>query len=434
MTTLVEWSQTGRASPRVARILVILEGIALLVAAPALWFPERMPLAAAALMIALAAIWLIALLYTPFPATPFNLALLLWCLALIAGITVTADPAETLPKALGLVLGLAIWRYLVIAIAARRHVFLAVGVWILMGLGFTLIGLFGLREMPKIPALAALNPVQAVTLPGLEAIAVHPNQLAGLICLILPLLVSLTASPPARLATPLRRAGLGLLTALVTVILVFTQSRGGWIAAAMGLFILLVIWAIVQPPSPSRRVMRLAAATVTVAGLLALLGVGPELRDLWLHPPEETALGTLSTLNYRRELWPWAMTAIGDFPLTGVGLGAFRHVAFRLYPLPLLAGQDIGHAHNIFLQTALDTGLPGLVAYGALLLLAAAAGWRVARRDVVFRPVALGLLAGLAALHVFGLADALALGSKPGLLFWFALGLLAAMNKEGLKP
>jgi hypothetical protein len=63
---------------------------------------------------------------------------------------------------------------------------------------------------------------------------------------------------------------------------------------------------------------------------------------------------------------------------------------------------------------------------------AAAAGWRVARRDEGFRSISLGLLAGLAAFHIFGLADAVALGAKPALVFWFALGLLAAMSKRQL--
>jgi hypothetical protein len=56
----------------------------------------------------------------------------------------------------------------------------------------------------------------------------------------------------------------------------------------------------------------------------------------------------------------------------------------------------------------------------------------VARRDEGFRSVSLGLLAGLAAFHIFGLADAIALGAKPALVFWFVLGLLAAMNKREL--
>ncbi len=218
-------------------------------------------------------------------------------------------------------------------------------------------------------------------------------------------------------------------TLLAAGLLILTQSRGGWIAALAGLFALLVLWALALPPTPARRRLRLAAVAWMIVGLLAILWIGPDtLRDLWLNPPAESAVGPLITLNYRKELWPWAITAISDFPFTGLGLGAFRQVVFRLYPLSLPVGQDIGHAHNIFLQTALDVGLPGLVVYLALLIVAAAVGWRVARADAGLRAVALGLLAGLFALHVFGLADALALGAKPGVVFWFALGLLAAMG------
>jgi len=171
-----------------------------------------------------------------------------------------------------------------------------------------------------------------------------------------------------------------------------------------------------------------------LVGVAGVLWIGPRtLWELWVSPPEATALGTLRTLGVRRELWPWAVTAIGDFPFTGVGLGAFRQVVFRLYPLPPWPSYDIGHAHNIFLQTALDTGLPGLVVYVAILFVAAAVGWRVARRDRGFRPVSLGLLAGLVGLHVFGLADALVIGAKPALVFWLALGVLASMNKEEME-
>ena len=46
------------------------------------------------------------------------------------------------------------------------------------------------------------------------------------------------------------------------------------------------------------------------------------------------------------------------------------------------------HAHNIFLQTALDVGLPGLIVYLALLLLAFWLGWQVARGDETLRPFA----------------------------------------------
>lgn len=433
MTTLVEWGERSLETRRSRRLLVLVEGIVLVVAGPVLLFPERLPLVAAAVLLLLALIWLVSLAVAPFPATPFNLLLLLWCVALLIGIGATADPAETMPKAMGLLLGLAVWRFLVAGVTTRRHLAAAVALWLLLSLAFTFIGAFSLQESPKIPALAAINPLRGLMLPGLDAMAVHPNQLAGLICLLLPVLVSLVFAPAARPAARMGRAVLGLVALLVVWVLLLTQSRGGWVGAVAGLYGLLVLWGLALPPSRARRNLRAVAVAVLAVALAAVLWIGPAtLRDLWLSPPSETALGTLTTLNYRKELWPWAITAIGDFPFTGLGLGAFRQVAFRLYPLPLSAEQDIGHAHNIFLQTALDTGLPGLVIYVAILMVAVAVGWRIARRDAGFRAVALGLLAGLAALHIFGLADALALGSKPGVIFWFALGLLAAMNKEGL--
>lgn len=437
MTTVAGGTHSRSRFRRDPRPLILLEGAILLPAIPLLLFPEALPAATVGVLLALAAVWLISLALFPslLPATPFSLLFLLWGGALIVGILVSVDPVETLPKATGLILGLAVWRYVVIATQTRRRLAVAVALFLLLSLGFTLLGALNMRELPKIPLLSALNPFQTATLPGLSNLAVHPNQLAAMICIYLPLLFSLSFGPAGGRYPRRLRLALALLAALTVLVLVLTQSRGGWVGAAAGLFALLVLWAVVLPPTRARRAARLLAVVIVVAALGALLWIGPgRVRQLWLDPPLESALGTFSTLNYRQALWPWAVTAIGDFPFTGVGLGAFRQVVFRFYPITMTPDPDVGHAHNIFLQTALDVGLPGLVIYGAILLVASAVGWRVARRDVGFRPVALGLLAGLMGLHVFGLADALVLGSKMGLVFWFALGLLAAMNKEELAP
>lgn len=437
MTTLAERPQREQDERRAVHPLVILEGIVLLLATPLLLFPDIVPAATSVALAALATVWLggLALDRSTLVPTPFNLALSLLGLAIAAGILVSADPSETLPKATGLILGLATWRFLVIAVRNRRHITWAVALLLAICFGFSFAGIvvFGLVNLPKIPLLTSLNPFQGIVLPEWLAVAVHPNQLAGLICLYLPLLVSLLLNPhPYR--SPWLRPVLGVLTLLAVLAHLLTQSRGGWIGATAGLLILLGLWGAILPPSRGRRVLRALAVAGCVAVLGVIMWIGPaQLRNIWLNPPAQTAVGTLTTLSYRRTLWPWAITAIGDFPLTGIGLGAFRQAAFRLYPLPLPVEQDIAHAHNIFLQTALDLGLPGLVAYGAVFFVAVAVAWRVARRDPGFRSVSLGLLAGLVALHVFGLADALALGAKPGLVFWFALGLLAAMNKEGLE-
>ena len=436
MTTLAERAQDERGARRAVRPLVILEGIILLSAAPWLLFPDLLPAATVVALLALALVWLLGMAFdrTALPRTPFNLAFVLLGVALGVGILVSADPMETLPKATGVVLGLAVWRFVVIAVGRRPHVALAVGLLLLICLGFSVTGVLSLRELPKIPALTAANPFRNLALPGLAQLSTHPNQLAALISFFLPLLVSLAVGPRPGPSRHLWRVALALVALLVVAILILTQSRGGWIATAAGLFALAALWAAVLPPSRARRGLRLVVGLAVLAALAVAVWIGPTtLWEMWLNPPADTAVGTLRTLGVRRAIWPWGATAVGDFPFTGVGLGAFRQVVFRLYPLPPWPDYDLGHAHNIFLQTALDTGLPGLVAYLAVLFVAAAVGWRVARRDPGFRAVSLGLLAGLVALHVFGLADALVLGAKPAVVFWFALGLLAAMNKEGLE-
>ena len=436
MTTLAERAQDERGARRAVRPLVILEGIILLSAVPWLLFPDLLPAATVVALLALALVWLLGMAFdrTALPRTPFNLAFVLLGVALGVGILVSADPMETLPKATGVVLGLAVWRFVVIAVGRRPHVALAVGLLLLICLGFSVTGVLSLRELPKIPALTAANPFRNLALPGLAQLSTHPNQLAALISFFLPLLVSLAVGPRPGPSRRLWRVALALVALLVVAILILTQSRGGWIATAAGLFALAALWAAVLPPSHARRGLRLVVGLAVLAALAVTVWIGPTtLWEMWLNPPADTAVGTLRTLGVRRAIWPWGATAVGDFLFTGVGLGAFRQVVFRLYPLLPWPDYDLGHAHNIFLQTALDTGLPGLVAYLAVLFVAAAVGWRVARRDPGFRAVSLGLLAGLVALHVFGLADALVLGAKPAVVFWFALGLLAAMNKEGLE-
>jgi len=436
VTTLAERAQDERGARRAVRPLVILEGIILLSAAPWLLFPDLLPAATVVALLALALVWLLGMAFdrTALPRTPFNLAFVLLGVALGVGILVSADPMETLPKATGVVLGLAVWRFVVIAVGRRPHVALAVGLLLLICLGFSVTGVLSLRELPKIPALTAANPFRNLALPGLAQLSTHPNQLAALISFFLPLLVSLAVGPRPGPSRRLWRVALALVALLVVAILILTQSRGGWIATAAGLFALAALWAAVLPPSHARRGLRLVVGLAVLAALAVAVWIGPTtLWEMWLNPPADTAVGTLRTLGVRRAIWPWGATAVGDFLFTGVGLGAFRQVVFRLYPLLPWPDYDLGHAHNIFLQTALDTGLPGLVAYLAVLFVAAAVGWRVARRDPGFRAVSLGLLAGLVALHVFGLADALVLGAKPAVVFWFALGLLAAMNKEGLE-
>lgn len=413
--------------------LIILEGVALLFSAPFLLFPESFPLLTAAGLIGLGIAWLVPIILRSranLPITPFNLTFLLWGLWLITSTLVTADPADTLPKTTGLILGLAAWHFMAVVINSNKLFRGALVTTLAIATVFSLVGLAALDLIIKIPALAFVNPVHELANPIFRDLAIHPNQLAGLICLYLPLLVSLLFAGRRTEEPVWIKVMTGILLLVSIMILLLTQSRGGWIAAVTGLYALVIMWSVILPPSQTRQILRGLSIAVALLFGFAVLWIGPlQLADFWLNPPAETVVGTMQTLNYRRELWPYAIKAIGDFPFTGTGLGAFRQVAFRLYPLAFNPRLDIGHAHNIFLQTALDVGLPGLITYLAVIILAGVLGWRVARRSAALRPAALGLLAGLVALHVFGLADALALGSKPGIVLWLYLGLLTGMNR-----
>jgi putative inorganic carbon (HCO3(-)) transporter len=415
-----------------------IEAIVVLLVSPALLFPTAVSFLTLLALIALATVWLLPLVLERrpgLPATPFNLALIPWGIMLMVAMLVSADIDQTLPKAAGLILGLAVWRVLVLLIRTRRDVPWAVAGFVALGLGLVFIGALGIDASLKVPGLTQFNLGRALSLSGRLGLTIHPNQLAGLICLFLPLLISLLVGRGAvgRRHT-LTRVGLLIATVFVVVVLLSTQSRGGWVGTSAGLLALLAAWSLRVPPSPARTVARAATVAVLLAGLAGLLWIGPaRLQALWLAPPTDTALGTFTTLLYRQELWPWALKAAGDFAYTGTGLGSFREVAFRLYPVQISPSADIGHAHNIFLQTALDVGVPGLVTYGSLLIIAVGGAWSAAR-EVRLRPVALGLLAGLVGLHVYGLADALSLGSKPGILFWYALGLIAALCTVARRP
>ena len=94
----------------------------------------------------------------------------------------------------------------------------------------------------------------------------------------------------------------------------------------------------------------------------------------------------------------------------------------------------MAHAYNQLLQAALDVGIPGLIAYLAMWLISAWLLVRVHRRspDPVYRTMAGGLGAGVIAQFSFGMTDAISMGSKPGMLFWFTLALIVSLHRIAL--
>ena len=425
---------------RIGLALRWLDPLYLLAITPLLLFPTTRPAITALALGGLVALILLRWIVRRelWPVTPFNGALLVFTLTIPVAVCVSALPELTLPKLAGLILGLAAFRAMAFAVRDRRTLLWGLAVYALVGLGIWGVGMLGTGWSAKVALLESLVlrlPRLLNELPGTSSAGINANQLAGGLMLYLPLAAAIAVGGWGARRRWLSLAGLAGL-ALAGGTLLLTQSRSGWIGGAVGLLTLALLWAQASGGRRGRIAAAAALALVALALLAGVLIIGPDRIGGVLFGDRsdsaiEEAVGQI-TFSGRVEIWSRALYAIQDFPFTGTGLGTFRRVVNLLYPLFTIGPEtDIAHAHNMLLQVAVDLGLPGLIAYLALLVLAALSAWRAARgSDPLVRATALGLLAGLVALHIYGLTDALAPGSKPALAFWLALGLLAVLPQD----
>ena len=418
---------------KIASWILRAEPILLLLIAPALLFPSP---GLTLFLIALPMMWLSAWLASGHvvPRTPLDVALALLLGMILISLFATFDIGFSLPKVTGVLLGVGAYYAIVRKITSSAQLRLAILALILAGAGLALIGLVGINWLQKWPVLSAI--VQRLPrllrgLPGAEE-GFSPNAVAGSLVLVIPIpLFWLAASrhssaqdPTGADSTALGPAArialvVGLAISLATLLL--TQSRGAWTG------LLLAMAVVLSWRSARWRVV----ALITIAGLsLLMLVVGPSRLLAFILP--DAGAGLANSVAGRQEIWSRALLVIQDFPLSGIGMNAFRRIVPALYPTFVNPQDfDVASAHNHLLQAALDLGLPGLGAYVALWLGAAAMLIQVRRRSPAPEPRAFvdGLAAGLLAHFIFSLTDAIPLGAKVGLFFWLVLGIVASLYR-----
>ena len=123
---------------------------------------------------------------------------------------------------------------------------------------------------------------------------------------------------------------------------------------------------------------------------------------------------------------------IQDFPITGVGMGLFSDVADNLYPFFLNSPGSVPHAHNLFLQIAVDMGIPGLITWLSIFFIVIATAWQLykygqKRRDSWASGFGAGLLCSQVALIAHGIFDAAIWNNaRPAAIIWGIWGLACA--------
>ena len=247
--------------------------------------------------------------------------------------------------------------------------------------------------------------------------SINANVMAGYLALLLPIVVG-----PVLFAWRELRLQAWLLLPLAVVVMLpmlwLTGSRAGVAAALLGLALLCALrW----------RWLLITSVLFGVFGILSL-----DLSSWQSNAELFTDSGTLGGLAQRKELWSRAWYMIQDFSFTGIGMGSFGVVTDLLYPLFLVPPGQLFHAHNLFLQVAVDLGVPGLIAYlftlALVTMMVVSAYMQLGKISPGLKGLAAGILASQLVLVAHGMFDAVTWGMvRPALLIWAIWGSGAAL-------
>ena len=146
--------------------------------------------------------------------------------------------------------------------------------------------------------------------------------------------------------TRARARTLGAAAVLVlTIALLFTESRGAWISLLCGLVVVVVLHPQRRRVVPGRRLWAVAVVVGTAVLVVVLAG------------PFSPALGD------RPEYWRAALDDAMDHPLLGSGAGSYDEY-WAAHGDPSIAVRD---AHSLYMETLAELGVIGLVLVLAVL-------------------------------------------------------------------
>ena len=408
---------------------------ALAVAGPFLLFPEllaahlRVPVVGVASFFALAlGTWLIRQWSFAFCGSVV-LTAALCASAVLSGLTVAPGLRHFSGVALGILSMGVISRILV----TQRHL-AAMGLWFVGSTMLVciagLVGAYITRTKLLLDATQELStavypwlPHYRLGLPGLEVNDgwVNPNALGGTALMLLPVCIGYAAGN--WVTIPKRRwlvAASSISALLCIAVIAMTHSRTAIVAAMLTCIVASAFW---------RRGRRWLVTGVAIA----LTAAGIQLRQTSEVAPENFSVGvalTRANLEARFHIWDAGIAELQVRPLTGVGINQFHQMRAH----GTVESTYVAHAHNTFLQVALDSGILGLAGYGLLLgSLLLRALIRAQVGDGVGL-IAAGAGLSLVAVHLWGMGDAIALGAKVGLFQWISAGLILACSAARSEP
>ena len=222
-------------------------------------------------------------------------------------------------------------------------------------------------------------------------------------------------------------------TALVFLILAglgLSLSRGGWLAGISGSVI--VLWML--RASLPRTFLRVGLTALVVVATVFLVGGRSLVPDgpLSVLRGEKDVIEIVSSpsdanfaVTQRLAFWIAGARMAADRPLTGVGAGNFDE-SYRDYNIGLW-GESLGHAHNLYLNLAAETGFVGVGLFVAFLAGVLTKGTRFRPERQFDRILLAGATGSIVAFSIHNLVDSVFVGGL-GVIFGVAAGLVLALS------
>ena len=242
----------------------------------------------------------------------------------------------------------------------------------------------------------------------------NPNVLGEYLIMVIPFIVAIMISAEKKWA----KFGYFMMLCSCCACLVFTWSRGAWLGIILAMLIFLLVY--------SRKTLVLC-----LCGLFALPFAPLVLPSSIMNRITSIGDVTDSSTSYRVNIWKASVKLLHDYAFTGIGVG---NAAFKkIYPKYSLPGvESAPHAHNLFLQTGIETGIPGLIVLLLIFFILAQSCITFFMKSDAGRAHKLtvaALFAGIIGVMLQGMTDYIWYNYRVYLMFWCMVGLCAAVQR-----
>src|SRR5699024_4704910 len=233
----------------------------------------------------------------------------------------------------------------------------------------------------------------------------NPNIMAEYLIMIIP--ISLALFWDTRKFT--KKIFFLIITLILTIGLLLTYSRGGWVGFAFSIFFFIFL--------VEKRLLLLAIPLV----LLSLYFLPPSIMNRIMTIGKLTDSSNFSRL----KIWEVTLEIIKENWMIGVGFG---YLPFKqVFDSKTTMGMQ--HSHNTYLEVLVELGIGGFIIFTLLIFLFYKFGIKKlsSEEDRYTKIMLAGVLSGISALLVHGLADNVLYMPRIIITFWTVMSFASVM-------